>query len=432
MKKLRIFLYICIIVSQNIFSQNYWLQVPSPTTKWLQKSYFVDSVYGWACGDSGAIVSTTNSGQNWTLQNSGVSDYPIDDIFFTSRTNGWALANDYLFNGTIILRTTNGGQVWTNYRYPDTTLVFNNIYFLDPQTGYMSGFIGRIFKTTNGGVNWFENTIDTAFCPYLYLFPKNQFQFINAQTGYVAGGQIDIQGMVWKTTNGGQRWFTYCITPEPLFDIEVVNQNKIIACGGDFEYGPITGQSYNSGQTWLYDTIAGSYGQARSMAFRTPSELWVPLSFAQKWGLNLDSGSVESLWYQVPQDSISVINVVFKSPTKGWAFGNNGVKGIILKYNTGLIGVIPNSTPVNFKLFQNYPNPFNPSTTITYSLAKPEFVKITIFDLLGKQVKLIIEGIKPAGTNSFKFINSALASGIYIYKVEAGEYSDTKKMVLLK
>jgi photosystem II stability/assembly factor-like uncharacterized protein len=305
----------------------------------------------------------------------------------------------------------------------------NTIYFLDSLNGYLSGYTGGIFKTTNGGSNWFTVNIDTAFCQYLYLFPKNNFSFLNAQTGFACGGQIDIQGIIWKTTDSGFNWFTYCITPEPLYNIKAINSSKIISTGGDFEYGAITAQSHDGGNLWHYDTT-GMFGIGRSLAFRTPSELWVPLSFSQAWAVNLDSGSINSPWYRIDApDTTSVYAAEFLSPVTGWAFGSNGA---IMKYNSSVIGISENQHPVKLTLFQNYPNPFNPSTTISYQLEKPEFVKITIYDLLGRQVKLIVEGMRPAGLNKFKFINFDLASGVYIYKVEAGKLSETKKMVLLK
>lgn len=422
---------ILFLLSTNTFAVDYWLRVSSPTTKWLYKSCFVDSVYGWAAGDSGAIIRTTNGGQNWVQQNSGISFHPIDDIFFTSRTNGWALCNDYLFLGTILLRTSNGGINWTNSRYSDTSRVFNTIYFLDSLTGFLSGYTGDIYKTTNGGSSWNVMRIDTAYCPYLYLFPKRQFSFMNSSTGFVCGGQIDIQGIIWRTTDSGHNWYTYCVTPEPLEDIKVINSSKIMSCGGDYEYGAITAQSHDGGNNWVYDTT-GFFGVAKCLAFRIPSELWAPLSFSQHWAVNLDSGSINSPWYLIPApDSTSVYNAKFLSPTLGWAFGSNGA---IMKYNPNVIGIDPNENVVASKhlLFQNYPNPFNPSTIISYYLQKPEFVKITIYDLAGREVKIFTEGIRPAGNNKFKFINSGLATGVYFYKLEAGDFAESKKMVIVK
>jgi photosystem II stability/assembly factor-like uncharacterized protein len=431
MKKLIVILSLLIIYSADIISQEYWIKLPSPTTRWLTKCSLVDTLYGWAAGDSGTIIRTSNGGVNWSVQNSGILAYHIDDIFFLNRNLGWALANDYLFNGTFVLKTTNGGNTWTTSRFPDTAAVVGNVYFIDSLNGFVSGFSGKIFKTTNSGGNWSECTIDTAFCPYLYLFPKNKIKFLNSQTGFAAGGHMDLQGILWKTTNAGLHWFTYCVAPEPLFDIKAISGNRVISTGGDFEYGASICNSYDGGNNWLYEAT-GVYGQGTYLAFRTPEELWVPLSFAQTWAVNLDSGNYHTAWLQIQApESTSVYAAGFVTPTYGLAFGSNGS---IMKYNSAVIGVgnNQNQVPLRSTLHQNYPNPFNPSTVISYDLIKATFVKITIYDLLGKQLNVFIEGYKPAGGHNFKFRDLGLASGVYIYRLEAGDFTESRKMVLIK
>jgi hypothetical protein len=69
-------------VSTIIYSQEYWLHKPSPTTRWLTRIQFVDTVFGWAAGDSGTVIHTTNSGQDWVIQNTGIISFGIDDMFF--------------------------------------------------------------------------------------------------------------------------------------------------------------------------------------------------------------------------------------------------------------------------------------------------------------------------------------------------------------
>ena len=85
-----------------------------------------------------------------------------------------------------------------------------------------------------------------------------------------------------------------------------------------------------------------------------------------------------------------------------------------------------------YALDQNYPNPFNPSTTINYSLSKEGNVKLTIFNALGSKVATIVDGYKHAGNYSAQFNGSNLASGIYLYRLESGNYSAVKKFILMK
>ncbi len=88
--------------------------------------------------------------------------------------------------------------------------------------------------------------------------------------------------------------------------------------------------------------------------------------------------------------------------------------------------------PVDFYLYQNHPNPFNPFTTIEYALSRQRFVSLKVYDLLGREKGTLLYEIKPPGTHHFRFDASALPSGIYFYRLQVGEQSVTRKMVLLK
>ena len=88
--------------------------------------------------------------------------------------------------------------------------------------------------------------------------------------------------------------------------------------------------------------------------------------------------------------------------------------------------------PGSYELKQNYPNPFNPSTSIEYALPEAAKVKLTVFNTLGQQVALIVDSYQQAGYKSVEFDASALSSGIYYYRIKAGDFSDMKKMILIK
>jgi len=90
------------------------------------------------------------------------------------------------------------------------------------------------------------------------------------------------------------------------------------------------------------------------------------------------------------------------------------------------------SEPVNFSLAQNYPNPFNPTTTIDFTLPRASNVELKVYNVLGQEVATLVHGAMPQGLNSVKFDASRLASGMYIYKLTAGSFVSTKKMMLLK
>ena len=91
-----------------------------------------------------------------------------------------------------------------------------------------------------------------------------------------------------------------------------------------------------------------------------------------------------------------------------------------------------NDIPISFNLSQNYPNPFNPSTKINYSIALSSPVILKIYDVLGNEVATLVNEEKPAGSYEVNFNASQLSSGIYFYKLQAGNFISTKKMILLK
>ena len=86
----------------------------------------------------------------------------------------------------------------------------------------------------------------------------------------------------------------------------------------------------------------------------------------------------------------------------------------------------------NFALEQNYPNPFNPSTSIRYSLQKSSSVKLTVYDIHGQEVAVLARGVKPAGNYEVTFDAENLVSGVYLYRLEAGSFVETRKMMLVR
>ena len=81
---------------------------------------------------------------------------------------------------------------------------------------------------------------------------------------------------------------------------------------------------------------------------------------------------------------------------------------------------------------QNYPNPFNPSTTFRYSIAKQSKVLIRIYDITGKEIETLVDEEKPVGTYELTWKASNLSSGVYFYQLQAGDFVETKKMILMK
>jgi photosystem II stability/assembly factor-like uncharacterized protein len=414
--------FILFAAHHHVYSQQYWVRQNSPVTRWLTNLDFVDSVYGWAAGDSGAIVATTNGGITWTLQQTGI-DYMIEELQFINRQVGYGIANAYYLQGTTILKTTNGGINWTYSRFPDTTLIINTLYFLNEQTGFLGGYMGLILKTTNGGGIWKRMNIDTAWgCE----FPIWKFNFRNIQYGYASGGIMEVGGVLWRTTDYGSNWQCELVTWDPMLDIYIVDSLRALAIGGDFEFGTGYAKTYNNGVNWSYHNLA-FFGQGQALTARTQSEIWAPLGFSVLWAVSLDTGNT---WMEIPgPDSAGIWDAEFVSPYCGWACGTWGT---IYRYNPSVIGIQDPSSSAFFSLSQNYPNPFNPKTTIKFQLSIPADVKLAIYDLQGKLVKIVLDELRFAGENNVEVDMSEYASGLYLYKLETNSFSRTKKMLLIK
>jgi hypothetical protein len=96
------------------------------------------------------------------------------------------------------------------------------------------------------------------------------------------------------------------------------------------------------------------------------------------------------------------------------------------------INTISTEVPSNYSLSQNYPNPFNPTTNIKFAVAKTGFVTLKVYDLSGKEVASLVNNNLSAGTYNYAFDGSKLSSGIYFYTIRANDFSETKKMMLIK
>ena len=109
--------------------------------------------------------------------------------------------------------------------------------------------------------------------------------------------------------------------------------------------------------------------------------------------------------------------------------------GFWYQYAETIVGVEEDwrgGTPLEFELFQNYPNPFNPTTIIRYGLPKESSVKVIVYNILGEIVNTLVDNVQKSGYYEVNFNASNLATGIYIYRIQAGDFVETKKMVLLR
>ncbi len=127
-----------------------------------------------------------------------------------------------------------------------------------------------------------------------------------------------------------------------------------------------------------------------------------------------------------------------------WSYLHGGVIARALRYAPDYPGIQlvdagdhDNELPGEFELHQNYPNPFNPTTTISYEIPKPGYVSLKVFNSIGQEVRTLIHGFETAGLKTVLWdgrnnSNVPVSNGIYLYKLQAGEYHSTKKLLLMK
>ena len=142
------------------------------------------------------------------------------------------------------------------------------------------------------------------------------------------------------------------------------------------------------------------------------------------------SGGDTSMINQTPWRAVSQIGYA-KSPD-GFTWTKDSVNNPILSNVTAINNDIHTGMPDNYTLSQNYPNPFNPSTAIEFSIPKTEFVSLKIHNLLGQEISTLVSERLNAGSYTFSWDATELSSGVYMYKLQAGEYVQTRKMVLIQ
>ena len=374
----------------------------------------------WAIDTNTAIVGTiyygvrtSNGGTNW-VYNLNPSGY-IDDYYFINSTTGFMVDREGYPSGSRLYKSTNAGLSWDTLPHLPVLSSYS-LSFNDVNTGYAST-LGAVYKTTNGGFSW-VNT-------YTELTNVQKIFFVDANTGW---GITDI-GNVIKTTNGGGFWDITTVDPgNSLNNLFFINGNTGWIAGSN---SSVYKSTNNGWSPWVDHQIALPTCELDAVYFANDMTGWVT-------GCN---GSIHRTtdggitWIQQTIGATTrLYRIQFVNALTGWAAGESGV--ILHTTNGGVspngIQPIGNSIPKQISLSQNYPNPFNPATKIRFDIPKESLAKIEVYDVSGRTVDIIVNENLKAWTYQVDFNGNSLASGVYYYRLTAGDFVETKKMILLK
>lgn len=359
--------------------------------------YFLNDSLGWAAGDYGLVLSTTNGGKWWNEQTTNVRSYLNDIGFFNSKVG--VCVGD---SGRI-LRTTDGGSTWAMVQSNPETDLFK-VCIVNDSIGYVAGGpysstgpTDYIYRTTDAGKTWTNQTVEA---PKGTVFEDITF------VGSWEGWAVAPNGVIVHTTDGGLEG---AALQEPLL------------------VAPATGDTISSKDTAL---------------------VWLPVPQATGYELQISS---DSSFSNVVVDSTGItdttlalapiVNTKLTFATKyfwrveGTSATAPGTFSETWSFITPEFTSVQTSqagTPRTFELSQNYPNPFNPSTTIKYSIPKAEFVNLSVYDVLGEEVATLVNQRENAGYYQVTFNADRFASGVYFYVLKAGAFTATHKMVPLK
>jgi len=418
---------------------------------------FLDSLSGFIAGST--IYKSTSGGENWFTANISVPTGPVVKIFFINSTIGWAITNYSSIQNVYILKSTDSGENWfeqySNLFFPS----FTSINFVDSLYGWISCLNGYPYKTTDGGLNWIEQTNSG-------IGASRDVFFIDYQNGFLLESN-----KLYKTIDGGSTWVqNQNLTGFSLAELSTYEDSTI------FIIGYKTYRSKDGGENWdeftelngtritglnllnagfgfavgeqglimeYYDSlyvpvelisfIGETIGNRVVLGWRTASEInnkgfeierkefenqvWNNIGFAEGHGTTTEKNKYSHTDF---------INKPGKYYYRLKQIDYNG------NFEYSNVVEVTVQEPRLLLLSQNYPNPFNNATVIIFQIPTDEFVTLNIYDVLGNKIKTLIAENKKAGYYTINYSANDLSSGIYFYKLTSGDYSQTKKFILLK
>jgi photosystem II stability/assembly factor-like uncharacterized protein len=402
-----------ILVLCNVFLQAQWEETYShPGDNVINLTISGNNIFA-VTYKTGVFLSTDN-GTSWNAINNGLPSL--------SSVRTLAIKGNNIFAGTYsgVFLSTDNGTNWTSVSnglmdWPWVTSLAvsgNNIY----AGTYGSG----VFLSTDDGSNWTAVNYGLTFYGTIFL---NIFSLAVIGNNIIAGAESGAfissdNGTTWSLVDNGLTFLT-------AFRFATSGNNIFAAATSGVFLSTDSGYHWSAVNSGLpQSSYVRSFAVSGTSLFAQTDTSGVFLS--------TDDGSN---WTSVNTGlgtfflgALAANDRYLFAGTQHWGFWRRPLSDLITSVNQNNY----HDSPITFALDQNYPNPFNPSTTINYSLPSNEYVTLKVYNLLGEEVAILVNEEKPQGTYELKWNAPNLPSGIYFYKLQAGNFVETKKMILLK
>ncbi|MFI5253757.1 MAG: T9SS type A sorting domain-containing protein [Bacteroidota bacterium] len=364
--------------------------------------------------DGAGIFLSTDNGSNWNAVNNGLTNGNIWALAVTPYASG------KLFAGTDdgVFLSTDNGTSWNASGLAALTvyaLVFSRNLTGDLFAGTDGG---GVFLSTNNGATWTPvNTALTNDSVNAFAVSPNGISGTNLFAGTTGGG-------VFLSTNNGASWTATGLTNNYVYSLAANGSNVFAGTLSDGVF-----LSTDNGANWHATGLTNPNVNA--------------LSFN---GTNIFAGTNDGVflstnsgtdWFDVNtgMTNVGVFALAIGPVLSGNLFAGTDSGGVWKRPLSQMVTSVRSSSddvPTKFMLQQNYPNPFNPVTQIHFSVPSAGYVSLKIYDLLGKEIATLVTQTLHVGSYTTDWNSANMASGVYLYRLQAGEYTATKKLVLMK
>jgi len=385
--------------------------LPSNVPNDISSSSMLNADTGYVAGNNGLIMRTINGGKSWNAITTSINKN-LNSISFLNSSLGVAVGD----SGAVLI-TSNGGSSWSATQ-TGTSTRFNHIMFYGEGSAVILADNGNILRTTDAGSSW--TTIQNVTSSSL-----RAASFSGSSNGIVVGNS----GTALVTNNGGANWSAIsAFTGSKLRAVQMTSAQEIIAVG---DSGAVF-YSSNSGTNWVNRSYS-TMNNLNAVYFVNPDTGYAGgdkglVLFTTNRGVN----------WSVQYEFVSK-DVRSMTPYGANHILATGSAGLIMKsaigggqHSVSKGSRVNKLVPQTYSLLQNYPNPFNPSTSIRYSIPKDGNVSLRVYNALGQLVSTLASGYHRAGDYNVSFDGMNYSSGIYFYRLESGNFSQVKKMVLIK